>query len=515
MSERDWTRVTDMADIEPGKPYSFNVGGTDVLVYIKEDESVLAVADECPHYGAPLSDGSITDSTVTCPWHNARFDIQSGELLGPPALDCLRTFATRIDSGALYLRPEEPPQIAMPEGSDSRRIVIVGGGAAGNACAETLRREGFAGQITMLSADHERPYDRPMLSKGFVSGMAEESWLPLRSQEFYDRLQVDLLTDRWVNRVDVESREIFCDNGDTYTADRIVLATGSRPRRLNIPGWDLEGVYTLRTASDARAIREKTDEDATVVIVGAGFIGMELASDLRQRGLTVHVVAPEDYPMSLMFGNEIGKVVKSIHESNGVEFHMGTKPKEILGEDRCRNVRLFDDSTLSADFVVAGLGVEPVVQYLGETDLVSNGAIEVDERMATSADGVFAAGDIASVPYPHREKRYRIEHWVVAEAQGMHAAGAILGSTEAYAKVPFFWTRQYETSIKYIGYLEANVRSVVRGSVEDRDGLVGYFDGDRLIGAASLGRSTELLAVERLLASGEPVSSEDFEKGEL
>lgn len=512
MNDRSWIRVADLNDVELRTPFATTVDETDIFLYRTDDE-IIALQNTCPHYGAPLTDGTFRDSSVTCPWHNARFDVETGALLDPPAIDDLAKYDVRTDDDEVFVRLSEKPRVSMPDGKDSRRVLIVGGGAGGNACAESLRREGFAGQITILTADREPPYDRPMLSKGFVKGMAEESWLPLRGNDFYSDLQIDVLTNRRVDSLDVDAKEVHCDTGDRYTADKIVLATGGRPRRLNIPGWDKHGVYTLRSAEDGRKIKADAENAHSVVVIGAGFIGMELASDLRQRGLNVHVVAPEELPMSLMFGSDIGAAIKALHEEQGVTFHLGTKPKEILGEDRCREVRLFDDSTVEADLVVAGLGVEPEVSYLSDTGLADGGEVEVDERLQTGAADIFAVGDIASVPYPHGKGRHRIEHWVVAEAQGFHAGRSIVGKTDAYAKLPFFWTRQYETSLKYVGFPGNRTRE--RGSVRELDGMIGFFAGDELVGAASLGRSEELLHVEEALSEGRTISPQQFEDGSL
>lgn len=510
MNDTTWKKAATEADIGEQAPYATTVDKTDIFI-IKRGDTYYAVENTCPHYGAALTDGVIDEHTVTCPWHHARFELEAGTLKTPPALDDLQTFDVTVEDGDVFIRPGASKSIQMPEGSDSRRILIVGAGAAGNACAETLRREGFVGQITLLTADGERPYDRPMLSKGFIKGMAEESWLPLRSEEFYDSLHIDILTNRRVDAVDIDNLEVHCDTGDRYGASRIVLATGGRPRRLNIRGSEKSGVFTLRSAADARRIRERAASAETAVIIGAGFIGMELASDLRQRGLAVHVVAPESLPMSLMFGDEIGAVMKNLHEGQGVEFHLGTKPKEILGEAECHEVRLFDDSTIEADLIVAGLGVEPALSFLSNTDLASDHGVEVDHRLETTRDGLFAAGDIAAVPYPSMDAPQRIEHWVVAEAQGRHVARSILGDTEAYSTIPFFWTRQYDTSLKYIGYAEPGMSARSRGSLADHDGIVGFFSEGRLIGAAGIGRMGELLDIRDSLAAGKTIDASAFD----
>jgi len=322
----------------------------------------------------------------------------------------------------------------------------VGAGAAGSSCAETLRKEGYAGQITMITRESEGPYDRPMLSKGLLSGDAPAKYLPLRPTSFYESLGVTLVTDTEVRRVDPAANEVETSGGDRLRADFIVLATGGLPRTLAVPGADLEGVFTLRSHADAEAIVAASAEGGKVAVVGASFIGMEAAAQLRQRGLEVAVIEPEPQPMYAALGPDIGAWLRTVHESEGVVFHLGRRPEAIAGSGRVTGVRLDDATVVDADLVVMGVGVEPRVDYLADSGLadgdLSNG-VRVDERLATSAEGIFAAGDIAV--YPGWNGDYRVEHWVHAQEQGRHVARAILGEKAQYRRVPFYsvrWSRR-------------------------------------------------------------------------
>ncbi|MFW5686508.1 MAG: NAD(P)/FAD-dependent oxidoreductase, partial [Spirochaetota bacterium] len=384
-------------------------------------------------------------------------------------------------------------------------------GAAGAACAETLRREGFSGRITMLTADEEPPYDRPMLSKGLLSGDAPAKYLPLRPSSFYEKLGITLRTKSPVSAVDPGARRVTIDGGDAVEADLILLATGGVPRTLTIPGRELDNVFTLRTHADASAIIAACEDAGKAVILGGSFIGMEVAAQLRQRGLDVTVVEPQPQPMAAALGIDVGAWIRSVHEEQGVTFRMGHTPTEIRGDGSVRSVQIDDGSELDADLVVMGVGVEPRVDYLAGSGLVGGDTatgVRVDEHLATSADGVYAAGDIAVFPRDDRE--YRVEHWVHAQEQGRHVARAMLGSSEPYRTVPFFWSRQYKTGIKYAGYPEQFDHVQFDGVAGNGEFIAGYFVGDRLVGIAAMGKANKFVKLSEMLEHGREVNRERF-----
>jgi NADPH-dependent 2,4-dienoyl-CoA reductase/sulfur reductase-like enzyme len=399
----------------------------------------------------------------------------------------------------------------MPSGTDDRRVLIVGAGAAGSSCAETLRREGFAGTITMITADSEGPYDRPMLSKGLLSGQAPAKYLPLRPHSFYESLGIEVRTDTKVVEVKPGAKELVTATGESLTGDMILLATGGVPRRLPLRGGDLNGVFTLRSHENAEAIMAACDHADSAAVIGASFIGMEVAAQLRQRGLAVTVIEPQPQPMAAAFGTDVGAWLRTVHENEGVRFRLGHKPAEIVGEGSVAAVQIDDGSRVEADLVVMGVGVEPRVDYLKNTGLIDGdpaGGVRVDGHLSTGAPDVYAAGDIAI--YPAIKSEHRVEHWVHAQEQGRHVARAMLGTRELYRRVPFFWSRQYKTGVKYVGYPEQYDHIQYDGVAGDGEFAAGYFAANRLIGVAAMGKANKFAALAEMLEEGDHITRQQF-----
>jgi len=510
MADAQWKKVANESDLKEGVPVAAKAG-KDKILLVRLDGQIHAVGNQCPHYGAKLSDGAVVGHSVTCPWHGARFDVTTGRLEAAPALDHLAKYPVKIENGAVYVGEPKKTKFPKIEGTDERAFVIVGGGAAGNAAAETLRREGFAGRILLLTAEADRPYDRPNLTKEYLTGEAKPEWMPLRSEKFYGLRQIELRTHARVTAVSPSERTVTLDGGEAVAFDALLLATGAAPRALDIPGMGLEGCFLLRSMADGRALTAAAAEASKAVVLGASFIGLEVAASLRQLGIEVHVVAPEAVPMARVFGERVGTRIQSLHEEQGVVFHLGQTAKEILGDGKVEAAAFSDGSRVDADLVVTGIGVVPVVDYLEGTGLVEDGAVPVDGRLRTKAEGIFAAGDIAVVPNARTGEPERIEHWVVAERQGQHAARAMLGSDAAYAEVPFFWTKQYDASIKYVGHARSYDRIAYRGDVDGGKFLAGYFQGGSLKAAASLGMGKEIIVLAEVLKAGTALSPEQLE----
>lgn len=473
------------------------VDSEDVLL-VRTRDSLFAVGAYCTHYHGPLIDGLVVKDTIRCPWHHACFSLTTGEPLRAPALDRIACWRVEQIGDQVYVREKQSDNVATglpPEHSSPESVVIVGGGAAGLAAADMLRRKGYAGPITMLSADDSPPVDRPNLSKDFLSGAAQEDWIPLRSPEFYSERRVDVKVNARVTSLDAQKKYVQLQNGTRYAFDALLIATGAEPVRLDIPGATADQTCYLRTFADSRAILAKAASATSVVVVGASFIGLEVAASLRTRGIAVHVAAPESLPLERVMGPEVGRFVRRIHEEHGVVFHLGATIGRVDG----RRVTLTDGATLDADFVVLGVGVRPATTLAETAGLAIDRGVVVDQYLETSAPGVYAAGDVARWPDPHTGERIRVEHWVVAERQGQTAARNMLGDRERFDAVPFFWSQHYDVTINYVGHADRWDRIEIDGSLDDRDCAVSYKQGDRTLAVATVARDLLSLQTEALM----------------
>ncbi len=508
MDDAPWVRVCRDDELAEGEPRVLNAGGQDVYL-VRLDGVVRAVGTECPHYHEPLIKGVLFGHEVVCPAHFARLDVRDGRMVSPPALDDLPRYPVKIENGEVLVGPVEKPRFPKPVGDDPRTFLIVGGGAAGEAAAETLRREGFAGRIVMVTAEDERPYDRPNLSKDLLTGKAKPEWMPLRGSKFHANQKIDLITGRRVTAVDPAAKTVTLSTGERLAFDRALIATGGVPKKPSIPGADAPGCLLLRSFADGRTLLEAASASKSAVLVGAGFIGMELAGALRELGLRVHVVSPGRLPLSRVLGERIASLLLSRHEANGVEFHLGAAPVRVTGTPGDMQVELSDGATVTGGFVVFGLGIEAAGDCLAGTGLAGPDGIPVDSSMRTKHPDIFAAGDIAIAPDIAGEA-VRVEHWVVAQRQGRHAARAMLGAKAPYGEVHFFWTRQAGLPLKYVGAARTCDEIVYRGDVEAAKFLAGFYQAGVLKAAATVGRRIELAAVERLMRVGRTPSRAEF-----
>jgi NAD(P)H-nitrite reductase large subunit len=350
-----------------------------------------------------------------------------------------------------------------------------------------------------VSADEAYPYDRPNLSKDYLAGSAPEDWLPLHSPEFYAEKEIAVLLGRTVTTLDANRRELVLDDGRRIGGRAVLLTTGADPVRLAMPGAELPHVRYLRSLADSRAIIDSAASARKAVVVGASFIGVEVAASLIARGLEVHVVAPEPLPMERILGPDLGAFIQALHEEHGVHFHL----EQTVAQIQESSVMLKDGARLDADLVVLGVGVRPSLQLAERAGLAIERGVLVNEYLETSAPGIWAAGDIARWPDPHTGQKIRVEHWVVAERQGQTAARNILGRRERFDAVPFFWSQHYDVPINYVGHAEQWDRIDVDGSIPDRDCLVAYRKDGRTLAVASIYRDAESLEAELAMERGD------------
>ncbi len=488
----DLTQGVDIAELERDGKLVGRVGEEEVLLVLREDE-VFAIGAHCSHYHAPLVDGLVLGGEIHCPWHHASFDLATGEVLRAPALDSLPCWTVERRDGKVFVRGQRPAKTRAPVPVEaSKAMVIVGGGAAGLAAAAELRRLGFAGKLVMLSAEDAAPLDRPNLSKDYLAGGAPEEWLPLRPENFYSENAIDLRLGAVAKGLDAKARRLTLADGSALEFDRLLLATGAEPVRLQIPGAELPHVRTLRSLADCREIIARATKARRVVVLGASFIGLEVAASLRARGLEVHVAAPEKIPMERVLGAEIGAFVRKLHEEHGVIFHL----EDVATAIDERRVTLKSGKSLEAELVVAGVGVRPRLELAEKAGLAMDRGVLVDAFLETSAPGIYAAGDIARWPDPHSGERIRVEHWVVAERQGAVAARNMLGARETFDAVPFFWSQHYDTPINYVGHAEGWDAIEVEGDIAARDCLLRYMRDGRALAVASIFRDIDSLRAE-------------------
>src|SRR6266516_513056 len=418
--------------------------GEQVLVARRGDE-LFAIGATCTHYGGPLAKGLMVDCTVRCPWHHARFDLRTGEAIAAPALSDLSCWKIEKRGERFFVTGKIDKKSARKPKVSPSSVVIVGAGAAGGAAAEMLRREGYDGPITLIGADEFLPYDRPNLSKDYLAGTAPEEWIPLRPADFYREQKIDTLTDTSVTAIDPKRNQVTLSDGRSLGYGASLLATGAEPVRLKIPGDDLPHVCYLRTLTDSRRIIDKAKKAKRAVVIGASFIGLEVAASLRER-----------------------------------------------------KVEVADGTILDCDLVVVGIGVRPNTGLAEKAGIATDDGVLVNEYLETNVPGIFAAGDIARWPDP-RAGRIRVEHWVVAQRQGQTAARNILGARERFEAPPFFWSNHFDLHIRYVGHGSGDDEVNVSGDLKAKDASVIFRSRGETTAVASMGRDLESLKAELAL----------------
>jgi NADPH-dependent 2,4-dienoyl-CoA reductase/sulfur reductase-like enzyme/nitrite reductase/ring-hydroxylating ferredoxin subunit len=484
-----------------------HVGGEPVLV-VRRGRELLAIGAICTHYDSPLADGIIVGDTVHCPMHHACFDLRTGEPTAP-AFKPVASWNVEQRGELFYVTSKRPAAKRAPVAAESpKSVVIIGGGAAGHAAAETLRSEGYAGEITMISADASAPYDRTNVSKDYLAGTAPEEWMPMRPVEFYTDERIQLKLRQRATSIDVAGRRVVLESGGAIGFDALILATGADPVRLSIPGYDLPHVAYVRTLADSRAIIARLGQTRHALVLGASFIGLEAAASLRARNIDVQVAAPSR-PLERVLGPELGDFIRGLHEEHGVVFHIGPTATQITPEETL----LSDGTSVKADLVVVGIGVKPSLALAEQAGLKIDRGVSVNEFLETNVSGIYAVGDIARWPDEHSGVGMRVEHWVVAQRQGQTAARNILGRRERFSDIPFFWSQHYDVAINYVGHAERWDRIDLRGSLKERNCILAYRDGGKITAVATIGRDRASLEAEAAMARNDYAALEAIVAG--
>lgn len=483
--------------------------GEDKVLFVRDASGVRAFQAKCPHLGAPLAKGEICGGRLYCPWHKAAFALTDGSLEEPPALDGLTRYPVRVEGAEAIATLSPEPETHKTADTAIRSVLIVGAGAAAVACVKTLRREGYAGTITLVGRESHPPYDRTKLSKQFLAKPTPPE-KTLIEPDFAQANGVERVTAE-VERVDPATRTVTLAGGRTLTADAILVATGSRAAMPDFPGKDREGVFTLRSLDDAVRVSEAAGEAKRVVVIGAGFIGMEAAAFLTKRGLSVTVLAREEVPFAKRFGEEVGDALKRYHAGNGVAFETGSVAR-IAGNGKVEAVETEDGRSLPADLVLVGAGAKPETGIVAGIEADDSGGLPVGADLKI-ADSVWIAGDIAAFPEATSGLNARIEHWRLAEQHGTHVAHAILSKTGAFSGAPFFWSNQGDKRLDYGGYAPEFDRIVMQGDPAALDFIAFYVKDGKATAACSIGRNRAFTAFLHLLGENRLPSAAEIEAG--
>nr|XP_055108281.1 apoptosis-inducing factor 3 isoform X5 [Symphalangus syndactylus] len=465
---------------------------------------------------------------VRCPWHGACFNISTGDLEDFPGLDSLHKFQVKIEKEKVYVRASKQALqlqrrtkvmakcISPSAGySSSTNVLIVGAGAAGLVCAETLRQEGFSDRIVLCTLDRHLPYDRPKLSKSLDT---QPEQLALRPKEFFRAYGIEVLTEAQVVTVDVRNKKVVFKDGFKLEYSKLLLAPGSSPKTLSCKGKEVENVFTIRTPEDANRV-VRLARGRNVVVVGAGFLGMEVAAYLTEKAHSVSVVELEETPFRRFLGERVGRALMKMFENNRVKFYMQTEVSELRGQEgKLKEVVLKSSKVVRADVCVVGIGAVPATGFLRQSGigLDSRGFIPVNKMMQTNVPGVFAAGDAVTFPLAWRNNRkVNIPHWQMAHAQGRVAAQNMLAQEAEMSTVPYLWTAMFGKSLRYAGYGEGFDDVIIQGDLEELKFVAFYTKGDEVIAVASMNYDPIVSKVAEVLASGRAIRKREVETGDM
>jgi apoptosis-inducing factor 3 len=469
-------KVARLAELAEDRGTRVKIGDTPIML-VREGDTVHAYTADCPHAGAPLEKGGICNGRIVCPWHKGTFEISDGSLVEPPALQGLTRYASLVDEGDVYVSPEPDESPPARPAADASTIFIAGAGAAGAAACAALREAGFNGRIVLAGTDAKMPYDRTALSKFVVAGdMPPDDVPPLLDPAFFSEQRIERIESQAV-RLDAAKKQAELADGTIIDYEAALVCPGGIPKPMDVPRAPDARVLFLRNRDDAGAIVEALENSKRAVIVGASFIGLEVASSLRKRKIDTVVVAPGKVPFATQFGERIGAMFKRLHEANGVSFRMGRNVSAIEHD----TVILDDGERIAADVVIVGTGVKPATSFITGIPIADDGGIDVDARLC-AAPGLYAAGDVARFPLPRSQTRRRIEHWRVAQQHARVAAYNMAGKRVEYEGVPYFWTYHFEKRFDYLGHVSDPDEVVIDGDL-DAQKFIAYLMKDGKVGA--------------------------------
>ncbi|QDH17465.1 FAD-dependent oxidoreductase [Swingsia samuiensis] len=488
MPESDFRDLVAFDELEDGKITTFSVKDKSIIL-IRDGENVYALDGKCPHKHAPMGQGVFCKNdrehgVVVCPWHKAVFRVQDGGLEEPVALEGLASYSVDVRDGRVFVSDHAQEKPSPQPKQENESVLILGGGAAGVTAATTLREEGFAGKITLVLDEKYPPYDRTALSKTVLLSTSDKAHAPkLLPQAFYTQHNIEIEYGTVVS-FDPENKCVVLEDAKELTADHIIIATGSKPKTLDIPGGDLKGVFSLHREVDAETIVAGLAPAQAVTIIGSGFIGLEVASCLRQRGLGVTIISDVEIPMEKQFGREVGMQLRQMQEENSVAFISDARVVKIYGEKSAEGVELDDGMRLPSAFVLASVGVKPSTEYVQGLERDADGAIIVDGAMR-AAPNVYAVGDASAVW--HAGEARRVEHWRHAQVQGRIAAFAIMGREGVSMPTPWFWTQQFGKKLEYLGWGESFNAVNLEGDIRAFNFLATYMNDGKVVGIAASG----------------------------
>jgi NADPH-dependent 2,4-dienoyl-CoA reductase/sulfur reductase-like enzyme/nitrite reductase/ring-hydroxylating ferredoxin subunit len=490
----DFKSGIDLESLVENSPLLGHVDGEQVIL-VRQGENIFATGATCTHYGGPLAEGLVVGKTIRCPWHHARFSLRTGEAEGAPALNPVACFTVQREGGKIRVGRKRGVnfEIACPQNPDS--VVIIGAGASGAACVDMLRQKGYRKPITLVGNEEPGPVDRPNLSKDYLAGKAPEEWIALRTRDYYESIHVELVTIDPAVHIDPVAHKTTLRSGRVLPYGTLLLATGAEAQSIPIEGAELPHVHRLRTLADSSAIIADAQRAKRCVVIGSSFIGLEVAASLRERGLEVAVVGKDAVPLEKVLGPEFGKFIKELHEQHGVRFYLGSTPQAI----RENRVELSNGKTIEAEMVIFGVGVVPRTTLAKDAGITVDNGIVVNDTLRTSAQDIYAAGDVARYPDPISGENVRIEHWVLAGRQGQAVARTMLGIGNPFRDVPFFWSQHYDVQISYVGHASSWNGFEVIGDLKTGNACAVYRTGSRVMAVATIGRDRVSLAAEAAL----------------